>query len=88
MKVDFKRCVVREVRSGTSKNGNPYCVVRFLSDEPEMYEVFFSGSDVQFAEVLCKGSTYDFCFDLVPGFRGGVVLAFDGPAKLVADSVK
>ncbi len=83
MKVDFNGCNVREVRSGTSKKGNPYTVVRFLSSEPEMYECVFTGPDAEYAAQLVKGSTYDFHFDLVPAFRGGVSLAFDGAPEVV-----
>ena len=82
MKVDFNGCNVREVRSGTSKKGNPYVVVRFLSSEPEMYELVFTGPDADIASRLLKGSTYDFHFDLVPAYRGGVSLAFDGEPDL------
>lgn len=85
MKVSFPAAVVREVRTGTSKSGNPYAVVRFLSGEPEMYELFFSGSDVDLAKQLHKGESYDLSFDLVPSFNGGVRLEFDGPARPVSE---
>lgn len=80
MRVKFDSCTVREVRSGTSKNGNDYCVVRIISQEPEMYELFFAGSGCDLAKQLSKGQTYDFDFELVPAFNGGVRLDFAGPA--------
>lgn len=80
MRVSFKSCTVREVRLGTSKNGNDYAVVRFISPEPEMYELFFTGSGCDLAKQLAKGGTYDFDFELVPAFNGGVRLEFAGPA--------
>ena len=86
MKVQFNGCNVREVRSGTSKKGSEYAVVRFLSPEPEMYELFFTGPEVDLAKQLRRGETYDFSFDIVPAFNGGVRLAFDGPA--VASAVE
>ena len=82
MKVQFHDCSVREVRVGTSKRGSEYAVVRLFSPEPEMYELFFTGSDVDLAKQLVKGSSYDFSFDLLPAYNGGVRLAFDGPAVL------
>ena len=80
MKVQFSDCNVREVRSGTSKKGSEYAVVRIFSPEPEMYELFFTGPDVDLAKQLVKGNSYDFSFDLLPAYNGGVRLAFDGPA--------
>lgn len=80
MKVQFNDCNVREVRIGTSKRGSEYAVVRLFTSEPEMYELFFTGSDVDLAKQLSKGNSYDFSFDLLPAYNGGVRLAFDGPA--------
>lgn len=80
MRVKFSGTTVREVRAGTSKNGNPYAVVRLFTPEPEMYELFFTGADCDLAKQLSKGLAYDFDFDLVPSFNGGVRLAFAGPA--------
>ena len=85
MRVKFDSCTVREVRSGTSKNGNDYCVVRIISPEPEMYELFFTGSGCDLAKQLSKGQTYDFDFELVPAFNGGVRLDFAGPAVPVSE---
>lgn len=48
-----------------------------------MYECVFTGPDAEYAAQLVKGSTYDFHFDLVPAFRGGVSLAFDGAPEVV-----
>ena len=66
------------MRVGKSKRGSDYAVVRVLTPEPEMYELFFGASELDLVRDLQRGHVYDFEFDLVPGFSGGVRLRLLG----------
>lgn len=71
MQVSFGDVMVLESRFGTSKGGNPYCVLRFL-DGYRVYDCMQFGDSAGVAAGLVQGSHVSLGFELVPGREGGV----------------
>lgn len=78
--VVFDDCLMLEVRSGTSKAGNPWCMLRFLDRVgSDVYELMQFGEQVPVCLGLQKGDLSKLRFDVVPDTRdGGVRLQLGG----------
>lgn len=74
MIVNFKDVVVLDVYVGTSKTGNQFGRLEFLSDY-QFYSIFVGGDDLKALSKLRKQSTVEVLpFDLRPDRSGGVRL--------------
>lgn len=80
MTIDFCSCVILDVRSGKSKNGHDFAVLRFLDQEGlEVYEVFCFGDSMAAALGLTKGAVVRLTFELAPLNSGaGIRLSLVG----------
>lgn len=74
MIVQFKNALVLDCHSGTSKKGNAYGVLKFLSEDAEVFEVFVSSDGLAILDSIQPKNKYTLTFDLVPGWRNGVTL--------------
>lgn len=65
MTIDFNFCVILDVRTGKTKSGNDFAVLRFLDQEGlEVYEVFCFGDSMAAALGLTKGANVRLLFEL------------------------
>lgn len=80
MTIDFKSCVILDVRSGKTKSGSDFAVLRFLDQEGlEVYEVFCFGDSMAAALGLSKAAVVRLLFDLQPNSgSAGVRLVLSG----------
>lgn len=71
----FPNSLILESRFGTSKTGNPYCVLQFLDQKSlRVYDLMQFGDSASVAAGLAKGSVTTLGFDIEPGREGGVRL--------------
>ena len=74
MQAMFDKCQVLEVRSGKSKAGNDYSVLKFLDeDDLEVYELFCFGEARALALPLVKGTRCSLVVEIAPDNRGAGV---------------
>lgn len=72
--VYMESCLILDCRSGQSKAGNSYAVIRFLEQTNlDVYEVFCFGESMAVAGRLAKGSVYKLLWKLSPDNRGAGV---------------
>lgn len=70
----FNKCQVLEVRSGKSKAGNDYSVLKFLDeDDLDVYELFCFGDARALAMPLVKGTRCSLVVEIAPDQRGAGV---------------
>ena len=74
MQALFDRCQVLEVRSGKSKAGNDYSVLKFLDENDlEVYEIFCFGEARALVMPLVKGTRCSLVVKIEPDNRGAGV---------------
>ena len=80
----FEDCTVLDVRTGVTKNGQPYAVLRFLVNST--YDLFDGiwqfGDSAAVASGLSKGAHVSLGFSVVPSRQGGVSLRLDSVGKI------
>lgn len=75
MKVEFEDCVILEVFEGTSKTGNQFGRLQFLTGDCEVFSLFFGANQLDSLRGLVPKTTVEkLAFELLPNRDGGVRL--------------
>lgn len=75
IRVEFKNCTVIDMHRGTSQKGNDYAVLQLLTEDFQLFRLFFGGDAVNVVMgTPLHARVPRLVFELVPGYDGGVQL--------------